>query len=267
VALAAPRPANELTLEEALPLALETGELTVAYQPLVDVATGAVAGLEALARWQHAGQQVPPRVFVQVAQRLDLLPRLTALVADSACEQLRRWCDAVGHERLTVAVNLELEQLADTALHAQLQAVREAHRLRPGQLVLEIPAVAVGPDAARAVRVSRELAERGTPLSLSGLNADASLGLLHRLSLASVKARDVYAGSANGAERDDRLLRALKGLGRELDVVVVVEGVERQRDLTSVRALGGLLVQGFALARPSTAADLDQVIVSGLPAH
>ncbi|HVM28598.1 MAG TPA: diguanylate cyclase [Mycobacteriales bacterium] len=254
----------EPSLREALPGALERGEVTVVYQPLIDPGSGQVVGLEALARWRLAGTQVPPPAFVEMARELGLLSRLTALVADRACEQLRRWCDAVGHQRLTVAVNIEPEQLADSALHAELQALQARHGLRPGQLVLELPATCVGADVELAARTSRELVALGTPLSLSGMQ-ESGLGLMHRLSLASVKVGERTIHLEDGVDRHDRMLRALKGVGRELDVGVVVEGIDRQDELAAVRSVGGLLVQGFLLARPAPPGDLDELIRTGLP--
>jgi diguanylate cyclase len=253
------------TLHEALPGAIERGEVTVVYQPIVDTGSGCVVSLEALARWRHAGQEIPPTTFVAVAQELGLLSELTAGVVDQACAQLRRWCDAVGHDRLTVSVNLEPEQLADTLLHIQLQDARERHRLRHGQLVLECPAAAVVADGEHGVRVSRDLAGRGTPLSLSGFSEDTGLGQLHRLRLASVKVPDGARATLEQSGERDRLLRALRGLGRELGVSVVVEGLERTEDLESVRRLGGLVAQGYAVARPGPAADLQELVLHGRP--
>ena len=256
-----PAPRLSLSLREALPGALESGAIGVVYQPLVDPATGAVEGLEALARWRHDGVHIAPPVFVGVARELGLLGRLTLLVAEDACTQLRRWGKALGHDRLTVAVNIEPDQLEDVALHAELGALRQRYGLRAGQLVLEVSADDVLQDPGLVERASRTLSEQGTPLSLSHLH-EPGLAMLHRLSLAAVKVNRGEPGDDAGQER---LLRALKGVGRELDVGVVVEGVDRTEELAVLRQLGGVLAQGFAVARPSTAADMDGVLASGVP--
>jgi diguanylate cyclase len=252
------------SMHAALPHAIESGDITVAYQPLVDPGTGVVVGLEALARWRHGGQQVPPPVFVELARGMGLLSRLTVLVADRACEQLHRWCESLGNDRLTVSVNIEPDQLGDAALHAELQELRTRHQLRPGQLVLEVSAATLDGDAT-TVRLSRELAAQGTPLSLTDVDAGVGLGHLHRLALACVKVNERAPGSTEDAQTHDRLLRALKGMGRELELSVVVEGVEDAEHLSSVRRVGGLIAQGFVLARPAPAGDLDQLIATGLP--
>ncbi|MFP5218516.1 MAG: diguanylate cyclase domain-containing protein [Actinomycetes bacterium] len=254
-------PRLSLSLREALPGALESGQISVVYQPLVDPVTGAVEGLEALARWRHDGVHVAPPVFVGVARELGLLGRLTLLVAEDACTQLRRWGKALGHDRLSVAVNIEPDQLEDVALHAELGALRRRYGLRAGQLVLEVAADDVLHDPTLVERASRTLAEQGTPLSLSHLH-EPGIAVLHRLSLAAVKVNRGEPGDDAGQER---LLRALKGVGRELDVGVVVEGVDRSEELTVLRRLGGVLAQGFAVARPSTAADMDGVLATGVP--
>jgi diguanylate cyclase len=249
------------SLASALPAALDEGAITVDYQPLVDLATGRVVGVEALARWQHEGQAVPPMAFVAVARELGLLPRLTALVADRACEQLRQWCDRLGHDRLTVSINVEGEQLTDAALRDRLVDVRDRHGLRPGQLLLEVPASAVAGD--EAVAISRELLAAGLPLSVSGLAEDGALVLLQRLPVASVKLPDGVV-TAGGRVTEERLLRALAGAGRELDAQIVVEGVERHEDVPLLREVGGLLAQGYALCRPAPPADLETMISEGL---
>jgi diguanylate cyclase (GGDEF)-like protein len=244
---------------------VRAGLVEVVYQPVVDPASGAVPGLEALARWSYGGKPVLPGTFIALAERAGLIAALTDVVLDRACAQLRAWSVALGHERLTVSVNVAAEQMLDRDFPRRVTGVLERHGIARDQLVLELTADALTQDPTTAYAVSNLLREAGVLLSLGEFTHDpVALGHLHRLPLASIKVDGEEQGALVEVAGQERVMRACHSLARELDLRVVVEGVERAEQLTVVRRIGGLLAQGFLLARPAPAAQLDDMVLHGL---
>ncbi len=244
---------------------VRSGLVDVVYQPLVDPETGTVRGLEALARWSYGGAPVLPGTFIPLAERAGLISALTDLVLDRACAQLHAWSLALGHERLTVSVNVAAEQMLDRDFPQRVIDALERHGVSRDQLVLELTADALAKDPGTTYAVSGLLREAGVLLSLGEFSHDpVALADLQRLPLDSIKLDGDDTGSAVGASGQERVMRACHSLARELDLRVVVEGVERVEQLTVVRRIGGLLVQGFLLARPAPAEQLDDVVLHGL---
>ena len=262
---AAGEPARPEAVLQAFARDVRAGLVDVVYQPLVDSETGAVRRLEALARWSYGGAPVLPGTFIPLAERAGLISGLTDLVLDRACAQLQAWSAALGHHRLTVSVNVAAEQMLDRDFPQRVTDALERHGVSRDQLVLELTADALARDPATAYAVSTLLREAGVLLSLGEFTHDpVALGHLQRLPLDSIKLDGDDPGSAMGVGGQERVMRACHSLARELDLRVVVEGVERAEQLTVVRRIGGLLVQGFLLARPAPADQLDDVVLHGL---
>jgi diguanylate cyclase (GGDEF)-like protein len=253
---AAPAPRSpEPDLAAALARGLHSGEVSVVYQPLVDAATGAVHGTEALARWRHDGRVLLPEVFVELAERVGLSDALTDVVLEQSCAQLSTWSAAAGHRRLTMSVNVSPSQIVDPTLPARVRAVVDRHGLDHEQVVLEttVAAVTAGSQTGASTGV-------GLRLSLGGFTgAPDEFALLSALPVRSVKVAGAHAAD------DERLLHVLVALGRELDVAVVVERVERPDELAVLRTLTGVLAQGYLLSKPSEAAALDELVLRGCP--
>jgi diguanylate cyclase (GGDEF)-like protein len=255
-----PSPEPDASLATALAADLEAGKVHVVYQPVVDARSGDVSGLEALARWTHGGQALPPSRFVDLAERFGLSGRLTDVVLEQACAQLRIWSDAVGHDRLTMAVNVSPNQLGDLTLAGRLRAALERHHLQPGQLVLETTVDALAANGGRSVPDGAAV-----PLSVGGFTGGpGDFALLKSLPVRSIKL-DGRPRDAAGALEGERLLRVLVALGRELDLRVVVERVERTEELAPLREISGVLAQGNLLSRPAEPGVLDDLVRHGCP--
>jgi predicted signal transduction protein with EAL and GGDEF domain len=111
----------------ALAGALHSGAIQLVYQPLVDPGTGSVRAVEALVRWRHGEQLLLPDAFLGVAEGAGLADRLTDVVLEQGCAQLRAWSAAAGHSRLTLAVNVTPAQISDPSLGARVRAAVERH--------------------------------------------------------------------------------------------------------------------------------------------
>lgn len=249
---------DDMLMRQSLAEALRSRQVRAVYQPIVNVPTGEVVGYEALARWRHEGADVPPDVFVAVAERAGLISTLTSLMLDHACAQLARWSSELGHSRLLVGVNISAQELADPSLPQRVMAALETHGLVAQQLVLEITesALVADPDAAHEMLTS--LSRLGVSFSLddfgSGFNGFTQL---IGVPLRSVKLDQTFIAGIDTDPSSRSLLEGVMLLMRHLGLRVVGEGVERPEQLKVLRAVGCHAVQGYLLGRPQEASEID----------
>lgn len=249
---------DDLVLRQALAEALGSRQVRAVFQPIVDVRTGALIGHEALARWRHDGADVPPDVFVPVAERVGLVAALTTLMLDLACAQLAQWSAELGHSNLIASVNVSGQELGDPSLPQRVRAALESHGVAADQLTLEITESALigDPDAAHAVLTG--LHALGVSISLddfgTGYNGFAQL---IGVPLDAVKLDQRFIADIDTDPHTRRLLEGVISLMHHLGLHVVGEGVERPEQLEVLRALGCDAVQGYLLGRPADATHTD----------
>ncbi|MGY1744604.1 putative bifunctional diguanylate cyclase/phosphodiesterase [Blastococcus sp. SYSU D00695] len=249
-------------LAEQLRRALDAGEVTLAYQPIVELGTGRVVALEALARWTSEGREIGPDVFVPVAERAGLLDELTAQLLVQACERVASW-SAGRDTALSVHVNVAPASLVQPGLVTRVRELVDWHDLAPGQLVLELTESGLLAHEEVAERVVRELADLGVGVSLDDFGTgQSSLARLGALSLDSVKIDRSFLARIDSDEREATLLGAVFRLARDLSLPVIAEGVERPGQLSVLRRLGCPQVQGFLLARPLAPAAVPDLLGS-----
>lgn len=249
---------SDLQLREPLREAIETGRIRAVYQPVVALATGAVVGVECLARWTHEGKPVSPEVFVPLAARSRLSPALTTLMVDQACAQLRRWCRSLGHDRLQMAVNVPSGLLTDRQFPDRVAAQVADAGVQPRQLTLEITEDALLSDPGTALSVAEDLHDRGFRLALDDFGTGySSLLHLRSIPLDVMKVDRGFTSDVDTNPRTRFFLRALLGMGHDLGLRVVVEGVERESQADALRDLGAVYGQGYRYARPAAPEELD----------
>ena len=239
----------------ALAGALASGGVGVAYQPIVDLRTGRVEGVEALARWTRDGRAVPPSEFVPLAERNGLVPALTDLVLDLACAQAARWTALPQGAGVRTGVNLSPSSLTDPTLPDRVAACLRRHGLPGTALALEITESALLEDLDAAREVCTGLRALGVHLSLDDFGVGySSLAHLSGLPLDSLKLDRAFVAGLGLDDASRRFARAVLRLGTDLGLLVIAEGVERPAQLEELRALGCPYAQGYLLGRPGTAA-------------
>jgi diguanylate cyclase (GGDEF)-like protein len=247
--------------------AVERGELQLLYQPIVDLATNAVHGVEALARWNHPTRGlVPPTVFVPLAEATGSIVPIGRWVLREAALQLARWrTEFPDGYPLTMEANLSTGQLADPGLVPTVIALLEETGIDPGDLTLEITESALVEDLDAALRPLRQLSAIGVRLALDDFGTGySSLTYLRRLPVQVLKIDrsfvvDVDAPGATAGV----LLAGIAQLGTGLGMQIVAEGVETDRQATLVREAGCHLGQGFLWARPMRADDVTALLRRG----
>jgi diguanylate cyclase (GGDEF)-like protein len=233
-------------------------QLIVHYQPKIDLTDGRVVSAEALVRWLHPtlGVLVPDR-FIALAESTGLIEALTSHVLDVALTDCRDWT-ARGQD-ISVAVNLSARNVGDPKLPGRVAQALERACVPASSLILEITESSVMGDPEQTVPILHQLADLGLCLSLDDFGTGySSLSYLQRLPVGEVKIdRSFVLGLAAEDPRNSQaLIRSITGLGANLGLRVVAEGVEDEERMTQLRELGCHVAQGYCISRPLALKDL-----------
>jgi diguanylate cyclase (GGDEF)-like protein len=254
-------PAGRIRLEttERLRRALQGGEIEVHYQPQVSLDSGAVTGVEALARWRHPDLGlVPPSGFLHQVESGGLMPTLTAVVLQQAIRQGAAW-SAAGR-RLTVAVNLSVTNLLDPHFPDQVADLLAGSGLPRGALELELTEDLFMADPVRARAAIRRLLGAGVSLVIDDYGTGfSSLGYLRDLrDIRGLKLDRSFVTHMDADPRAAAIVESTINLAHSLDMHVVAEGVESTPVRDRLLALGCELAQGFLFSPPVPASELDR---------
>jgi diguanylate cyclase (GGDEF)-like protein len=243
-------------LKEELRLAIEREQLTLYFQPIVDLDTSRLIAEEALVRWEHPRRGlVGPADFVPLAEETGLILSLGQYVLEEACQQARRWQTGALAERagteVTVHVNLSAVELRDPDLVARVRSTLADAEVDPRSLVFEITETVLLDDTERVSATIGELRSLGVRFALDDFGTGySSLSYLHTLPFDMLKiAKSFVDGLARGG-REASFVRMIIELARTLGVTVIAEGIETQEQVNALVALECDLGQGFHLGRP-----------------
>lgn len=241
-----------------LRLALAQGEFRLHFQPKVDLGDGQVVGVEALLRWQHPdlGLQ-PPLSFLAYLQHSELDHLVGEWVLAQALGQIERWC-AQGLE-LVASVNISPDHLLRPQFAASLEALLAAHPRAPARLLeLEILESATVTDLGQAAATVSRCRELGVKVSLDDFGTGhSSLALLRHLPVDGLKIDQTFVRDLRTDRNDHALVNAVIGLGQAFGCQVTAEGVETLADAAELHHLGCRFAQGYGIARPMPADQLD----------
>jgi EAL domain-containing protein (putative c-di-GMP-specific phosphodiesterase class I) len=244
--LAKRRPRLEIDLGRAV----EKEELSLFFQPQFDVADGHACGVEALARWFRSdGTLVEPRIFIPLAEKIQLIGALGAWVLRQACQTAQAW-RIRGSDSITLCVNVSAQQL-NRAFAGTVQRVLKSTGFPAGLLELEITESALIGNANSIIECFRQLKAMGIRIAIDDFGTGySSLNYLSRLPADRLKLDKSLIHNLTTQWKDVAIVRAVIELGRELGIAVIAEGVETEQQLQVLKNLGCLQVQGYLLARP-----------------
>ena len=251
--------------ESSLAPSLAIGNLLVYYQPQIDLRTGIVCGLEALARWQDPKLGIlSPSDFFPLVEESCMMKWLTANVLNEVLDQLVAWKGR--NIDLTVSVNLEAETLEDESFVAWLRQELTIRKIDPSRLTLEIVEETVV-DSEIAIRALHELRSAGFQLSMDDYGTGYScLCRLRDLPVTEAKIDKTFIGRAAADWRTLRIIRAMVDLAHDLGVAVVAEGIETELARTAARGVGCDKGQGYFYGQPVPASDVEIIVGSHRPA-
>ncbi|HET9689714.1 MAG TPA: EAL domain-containing protein [Acidimicrobiales bacterium] len=249
-------------LEQALRASISEGGLRCAYQPIVELATGRVTGLEALVRWERPGVGLlPPAVFLPVAVEAGVIGLLDNWVLGEACRQLAAWrARFPAAADVNLGVNVSGHQLPWRDLPAMVERATTVHGVPRRRLLLEVSEEAVTGADDDATAALAELRRAGTLLAIDDFGTGYSS--LRRVLDLPIDVLKIDRGFVAGLHRDTRLravTTTICRLGNDLGVDVVAEGVEVQGERDALAAVGCTYGQGYFWARPLDAAQVEQL--------
>ena len=256
------------SLEDDLRAALDKQELTLHYQPCLELATGRVVGVEALLRWLRPTLGVmPPKDFMALADFTGVMLTVGPWVLETACRQAREW-QRRGSSKLRLMVNLSAHELQQEGFVVQVEKALAASGLPPDALHLEIPEGYAMQDLARTVETLRELRSVGVHLAIDGFGAGfSSLAHLRQLPVDALKIDLSFVRGATTDADDASVVTAVIAVAHSLGLRVVAQGVESEAQVTLLRSLGCDEVQGFLWSPPVPPAQCERLLAQGvLPA-
>ena len=244
---------NRLQMTARLRRALAGGELIVHYQPIIEPATGRVAGVEALARWEDPERGlISPIEFIPFAEETGMIGQIGDRVVDLICEQAGRWRQA--GLAPAISFNVSPRQLREPDFATRLRQRIAASGCDPAGFTVEITESAMVGDPARVEPVLHELAATGLRLAIDDFGADhSSLGRLRTLPVHMLKIDRSLLDGVPLDKRASAIVASLLMLADALNIISVVEGVEGEDQREFIVAQGCPLAQGFGLGRPGPA--------------
>ena len=245
---------SRLETEHALHGALELGEFTVEYQPILDLASGHVEGLEALVRWRHPERGiVPPSEFVPLAEETGVIAGIGAFVLEESLRQVGSWmADGTVGPEFSISVNLSARQFELQDIVATVQAALDRSGVAPAQLCVEITEGTLM--SAASVAALARLHDLGVRVAIDDFGTGySSLYYLKRFPVDVVKIDRTFVDGLGTDPDDEAIVAAVLGLARALGLRVVAEGVETQAQLDRLVGLDCAAVQGYLVSRPVAA--------------
>jgi EAL domain-containing protein (putative c-di-GMP-specific phosphodiesterase class I) len=251
-----PQSERRVALMSELRQAIAHGQLTLAYQPKVEVATDRLVGVEALVRWRHPTRGLLlPAEFIPLAERSGLIKQLTLWVIGEALRQTSRWSKQ-GYE-IAVAVNLSMRNLRDPLLFDGIDRLLRSSGVAPRLLELEITEGTIMAEPTRTIELLRRLRDRGMGLAIDDFGTGySSLAYLDRLPIHELKIDRSFVVDVVHSETHAAIVRAVAELGHSFGLRVVAEGVEDRAAWDTVGMLGCDAVQGYGASLPLDAAEI-----------
>ena len=249
--------ASRLAMRDELRRAIEDGEFIVVYQPLVDVSTRRIMGVEALLRWRHPTRGlVPPSAFIGLAEQTGLITVLGRWVFERACQDVSEWWRE-GLGSLTLHVNVSARQLEQPDFAEMALDLIERSGLPPQALAIEVTESVLIEDADTVETLFDHLKRAGVSISLDDFGTGySSLAYVKRFDVDHIKIDRSFVAGIPEDVSDCTLVEAILAIGDRLGAVVIAEGVETIAQLDWLAARGCLLMQGHYFGAPVTAASL-----------
>ncbi|MCI8210698.1 histidine kinase [Pseudomonas sp. S25] len=242
---------NQLELLQELRIALKYKHFCLFYQPKFDAVSGEPVGAEALLRWNHPQKGLLlPDSFIGLAEKTGLIVSIGEWVLDEACRQMRIWAD-MGYGHWRVAVNLSTLQFCHSSLVDTVARSLERHGLPANSLTLEITETTAMSDAEASVAVLQQLSEMGVDLSIDDFGTGySSLMYLKRLPANELKIDRGFVRDLEHDSDDAAIISAIVAVGQALNLRIVAEGIETDRQQSFLTRLGCDSLQGYLLGHP-----------------
>lgn len=241
---------ERLELEAALRQAIAHEALQLHYQPLTNLETGEIIGLEALVRWpRSASDPIGPDKFIPLAEETGLILSLGRWVLREACRQARDWRTNGPYPDLKISVNLSAAEFAQAGLAETIAQILHETGLEASALELEITEGVIMADAATTITTLRELKQLGVRLAIDDFGTGySSLSYLKRFPVDTLKIDKAFVDGMGSDPEDEAIVRAMIGVGQALGLQLVAEGIETAIQVARLRQFGCFIGQGHHFA-------------------
>ncbi len=252
---------KKLAMENELRRAIERGDIDLAYQPKVDLSTGRVCGMEALARWSHPKFGfVSPEEFIHLAEETGLIQPLGHQILRKAVRQTREWVEA-GIMRGRMSVNLSAHQFWHRDLTSEVKSILEQESLNPQYLELELTESVCVQEIDQTIMQMEELRALGINLALDDFGTGySSLAQLKTLPLNVLKVDKSFIQNVENNKQDGNIVKAIIDIASNLELDVVIEGVESKDQCDHLWRSKARFIQGYFFSRPVHHLELEKLL-------
>ncbi len=254
---------EKAVIEAELRFAIERGELSMNYQPIVSLKDGSLIGFEALLRWNHSEKGfISPVQFIPIAENSGLIVPITTWILKETCAQLAKWQKiSPAHRELIVSVNISGKHLSFQSLLIDVEDALERANLSPAFLKLEITESAAMENAEQTIRMLAHLKSLGVQLSIDDFGTGySSLSYLHRLPFDTLKIDRSFVISVGEHGEHSEILQTIISLAKNLKMRVIAEGIETESQLNVLKNLGCDYGQGYLMSRPLTTVAMEELL-------
>jgi diguanylate cyclase (GGDEF)-like protein len=254
---------ERIRYENDLRNAIAKNELSMSYQPLIDIQDGSLMGFEALLRWQHSEiGNIPPNKFIPIAEESGLIVPITVWILEQTTTQLASWQRISPEYRdLIVSVNISGKHLSNDDLITDVENALAISKINPASLKLEITESTAMEDAEHTIDMLNRLKLLGIQLSIDDFGTGySSLSYLHRLPFDTLKIDRSFVYSVGENGENSEILQTIISLAKNLKKKVIAEGIETESQLRLLQNLGCDYGQGYLLARPQTRDKAEQAL-------
>ncbi|MHB8240741.1 MAG: bifunctional diguanylate cyclase/phosphodiesterase [Solirubrobacteraceae bacterium] len=256
---------GRLELENDLGMALQRNQFFLLYQPIFDLPSQGIVGVEALVRWHHPERGVvAPDSFIPLAEESGMIIQIGRWVLEEACRQAARW-SAEGLE-VPIAVNVSAHQLSRKGFADDVRLALESSGIAPSLLTLELTETTLMRDVASASEALKAVKALGVRVAIDDFGTGyASLSQLQRMPVDILKIDRSFVAALNDGGQSRELLQAILGVGEALSLSVVAEGIEERNQMTTLEEMGCEMAQGFLMGKPGPAEAIEQLLAPGSP--
>ncbi|WP_286842344.1 GGDEF and EAL domain-containing protein, partial [Idiomarina sp. UBA4206] len=252
---------KRLKLENELRAALKANNIRVYYQPKIEISSGHIAGLEALARIESSdGSMINPAEFIPLAEETGLIIPLGEDVLRQSCRDMKKFMTYPGSPK-SIAINLSARQFMQSSLALQIEQILREEDLHPRHVEFEVTEGMVMSDPERAITMMENLSDMGVKLALDDFGTGySSLSYLKRFPMNSLKVDKAFVDDITINDKDRNMVASIIAMAHNLGLKVVAEGVETKAQLQTLKSLKCEYIQGFYYAKPMPADALIEFI-------
>ncbi len=254
---------ERVRLENDLRSAIDRNELSMSYQPLIDIQDGSLFGFEALLRWHHSEYgNIPPNKFIPIAEESGLIIPITVWILQETANQIATWQKiSRAHKDLIMSVNISGKHLSKDELIDDVENAIAIAKIKPSSLKLEVTESAAMENAEQTISILNRLKHLGVQLSIDDFGTGySSLSYLHRLPFDTLKIDRSFVYSVGESGENSEILQTIISLAKNLKKKVIAEGIETEAQLSLLQNLGCDYGQGYLLAKPLTKENAEKAL-------